>query len=256
MQQDWSRKTRSDSCACLCRSFFTDVSRLWQTWKSLDRLVNQWCEKCPTNSIQTPTQTHTQTSIISGHDLYEGVFSVRLMMNVWRTTWCTDGIQLHNYWEIYETARQLRPNLHEPAVCFTSLHTHRCTASTHHPRPPPLLITAHAGGDSCCIACRLVIFPSGCSLPDFTAFTPKTALETLFTADCCARNWSRTSTNPKHRAAQIQRFKASVSKADAPANGSAATRRSVPAAANFCGWEWALVSECRCLKRKMWPCDE
>lgn len=197
---------------------FTDVSRLWQMWKSLDRLLNQWCEKWPTNSIQTPTQTHTDEHYFRAWFVWRSVFGTsddeRVENHLVQRR---DSVaqRLGNLWDSQTATANSAWSSSLFYICpYTPLHSQHTPAS-----PPPLLITAHAGVDSCCIACRLVIFPSGCTFPDFTAFTPKTALKTLFTADCGAQNCSRTSTNPKHRAAQFQRFKGSVSKADAPANG-------------------------------------
>lgn len=161
---------------------------------------NQWCEKCPSNSIQTLTQTHTQTCIISRHGLYEGVFLVHVMMKVWRTTWCTTGIQLHNYWEIYETARRLRPILHEAAVCFTSPYTPLHSQHTHTALASSLLITAQAGMDSCCIACRLFPLSVALTAPyQISLLYPENHVENTVTVDCCTRNAPIRITNTKQR---------------------------------------------------------
>lgn len=145
---------------------------------------------------------------------------MHVVMKVWRTT---SGIQLHNYWEMYKTARQTataHSALHETAVCFTSPYTRRYAANAHRPPLYPSLHTLEWTHVASRADAEFSLRPWRSPHPtSFRCFIPKNHAENTVTADCCTQNCSRSNTNYTHKAAQLQRIKVNVIEVGAPANG-------------------------------------
>lgn len=148
--------------------------------------------------IHTHTHTHRQ-----GLDLCVAVFLVNLMMKVWRTTWCTTGLQLHNCWEIYETAR--RPFvLHPRTHCYTPYtHRPRLLFTHHHTRRTALVLhRVQSCNFPFCLWRSWTCSRSHHVTPQITARTRRSSHSQLLTH---AR--ARVNTDHRRHAAQFQRIK-------------------------------------------------